>query len=948
MRKKNFKRALGGTSSLLALSIAVPAAAQQAAQTPENVEEVVVTGIRSSLQHSLDMKREASGVVDVITAEDIGKFPDSNIAASLQRVPGVSIQRAGTRGEPTGITVRGFGGDFNETLYDGRRISTATGNRSVDFSTVAADYVGTLTVMKTPDVTLSSSSIGATLNVAFPKPMDRPGMHFTVSAAANEQDEASSVQPTVGALFSDTFADDTLGVLVDAIYTKQDTNANRVFVSGWEGGKFAPCQMTTTCTTTDLADANKTIVGWWQQQFGAEQSQVSDERIDGRIAFQWHPSDNMLLTVDDNYSRQTLETGTYGFGLWFGINDLRSVVLDSNGTVTDYRQPGTPTDLNGGFEKRELKTNQIGVNFKIDASDNLSFDTDISYAKSEQNPNGGGFDGADIGYGGTLGVDMGVKVTGDSASHLPEMTAFGPNGDASRFLDPSVIGSHVLVRTLQENSDTIKQVRFTTSWKEDNVKIDVGASYMDDNYSLQGSNSFANNFWQTWSGYGTPSGRTTGVLVPSNIYQGTIGTSGFIPGFSGMGTYPTGLLKYSPYDLYGFLEGLGNPQAQNIPGYNYGCCGTNYTGSLDLAEDPGSIQDITEKTWAVFLAAHLDTELGGKKFHVTAGMRREHTDVNSSGVGREPTLLTLSPADPTLLTTTFSATQPISTDSDYSYLLPSLDMKLEITDALHLRFDASRTLTRPAINFMTPVLNVGSLPRVGALTATGGNPALKPYLSDNLDLAVEWYYGTNSYLSVDGFLKDVTNFIVQGTQRQTINDVIDPSTGQKAIYTVSQRVNGPDATVHGWEIALQHVFGDSGFGFNANATFVDTNKPYDRTDLSQSGFAVTGLANSANLVAFYDKYGFEARIAGNWRDEYLLQFGQNQNNSAFGAEPTFVNSSLQIDFSTSYQITEKINVYFEALNLTDETLSTHGRFDNQLLDAYAYGRRYALGGRVRF
>ncbi len=946
MRKKKAQRALAGTSGLLALSIALPAAAQSppSGQQAENLDEVVVTGIRSSLQKSLDMKRDASGVVDVITAEDIGKFPDSNVAASLQRVPGVSIQRSGTRGEPTGITVRGFGGDFNETLYDGRRISTATGGRSIDFSTVGADFVGALTVMKTPDVTLSSSSIGATINVAFPKPLDRPGMHFSASAAANEQDEASDVQPTVGMLFSDTFADDTVGLLVDGIYTKRSTDANRVFVSGWEGGKFRPCQLTANCTTTDLAAAG-TIVGWWQQQFGAEQSQTVDERIDGRIAFQWKPSDSMLLTVDDNYSRQKLDTGTYGFGLWFGINDLRNVVLDGNGTVVDYRQPGTPTDLNGGFSERTIKTNQIGVNFRIDASDNLSFDTDVSYAKSElDNPS----DGADIGYGGNLGLSFGAKITGDSSSHLPEMSGFGPLGDQSQFLNPADIGSHVLVRTHQENSDTLKQFRFTTTWKQDDVSVDVGGSYMDDEFTLQGANTFANNFWQTWSGYGAPSGRTSGVVVPSSIYQGTIGTSGFIPGFSGIGTYPTQLLKYSPYDLYAFLQGLGNPQAQNIPGYNYPCCGTNYTGTLSLADDPGSHQDITEKTWAIFLNTKLDTELGGKKFHISAGIRREHTDITSAGLGRVPTALTLSPADPTLLTTTFSPTQPISTDSDYSYLLPSLDMKLELTDAWHLRFDASRTLTRPAINFLTPVLNVGALPRVGALTATGGNPNLKPYLSDNLDLAVEWYYGTNSYLAVDAFVKDVTNFIVQGTTRQTINDVIDPSTGQKAIYTVSARVNGPDATVNGWEIAWQHVFGDSGFGFNANATFVDTNKPYDPTDISQSGFAVTGLANSANLVAFYDNHGFEARIAGNWRDEYLLQFGQNQNNSAFGAEPTFVNSSLQIDFSTSYQITENINAYFEALNLTDETLSTHGRFDNQLLDAYNYGRRYSLGARVRF
>src|SRR5690606_14378757 len=146
--------ALASTSTLLALSMTAPANAQDSASLPGaagELEEIVVTGIRGSLQRSLDIKREASGVVDVITSEDIGKFPDSNVAASLQRVPGVSIQRSGTRGEPTGITVRGFGGDFNETLFDGRRISTAAGGRSVDFSTVGANFVGAMHIMKTPD-----------------------------------------------------------------------------------------------------------------------------------------------------------------------------------------------------------------------------------------------------------------------------------------------------------------------------------------------------------------------------------------------------------------------------------------------------------------------------------------------------------------------------------------------------------------------------------------------------------------------------------------------------------------------------------------------------------------------------------------------------------------------------------------------------------------------------
>lgn len=909
-------------------------------------EEIVIIGIRESMQRNLDIKRESTGVVDAITAEDIGKFPDSNIAASLQRVPGVSIQRSGQRGDPTGITVRGFGGDFNETLIDGRRISTAGGGRAVDFSTMGADFVGGLMVMKTPDVTLSSSSIGATVNILYPKPFDHMGQRFAASLSGSMQEQSGEVKPTFGALYSNTFADDTVGFLVDVISSERETETNHVFVPGWQGGYLRPCQVTSTCTDEEI-NADGTTVSWYPQQFGADQNMTSDERIDGRIAFQWQPNEKLLLTVDDNYSRQDVETFNYGFGVWFDFNSFRNVEMDSNGTIVDFINPNDVMDLNAGLNRTRLVTNQVGVNLKYEVTENLSYDFDISYAKSEMNPNGqGGNDGMDIGYGGDLGCSMGVRTVGNSDSALPEMTTFGPGCDESRVLDPSVIGSHVVVRMRQENSDTIKQVRFATRWEEEDLKLDLGVSFLEDNFTLQNSNTFANNFWQAWAGYGAPSGRSTGLVIPEEIYQGYASTSGFIPGFSGNGELMPNLLVYNPTDVYAFLEGQGNPQAEAIDGYNDGCCGENYTGSIDRALDPGSVQDITEKTISFFLKASFELDVADRPLHFSAGIREERTDVTSAGVGRLPIQLSLSDADPTLLSTTFSESQPISTDSDYSYLLPSLDMKLELTDDLHLRFDASRTLTRPAINYLTPVLNVGALPRVGALSANGGNPALKPFLSDNLDLGLEWYYLENSYVSANAFYKDVTNFIVQGTQRQTINDVIDPTTGQPAVYSVSQRVNGPSARVNGLELAWQYVLGDTGFGFNANATFVDTNKPYDEDDLSVSGFAVTGLANSANFVGFYDMNGFEVRLAVNWRDEYLLQFGQAQNLSAFGTEPTFVNASTQIDLSASYQFTEQFNVFFEGINLTDDTMSTHGRFDNQLLDVWAYGTRYALG--VRF
>jgi outer membrane receptor protein involved in Fe transport len=510
-------------------------------------------------------------------------------------------------------------------------------------------------------------------------------MRPAASASASRQDEANKITPTLGLLFSDTFADDTLGVLVNGIYTKRDTYTNHVFVSGWEGGYLHPCQLTPICTDAQLGDsAARNIVSWYQQQFGAEQGQTADERIDGRIALQWRPSDQLLLTVDDNYSRQYVKTVTYAFGAWF------------------------------------------------------------------------------------------------------DFTTFGPNCDQARALDPTLIGSHVLVRTRQENSDTLKQTRFVVSWNDENVKLDLGASYLDDTFELRSFNTFANNLWQAWAGYGPPSGRSSGVVLPASLQQGTISTANFIPGFSGAQALMPKLLVYSPPALYSYLEGLGNPQTHHIDGFNYGCC--DYTGSLDLALDPGSIQKIQEKTWAAFFHGHFDAKVAQMPLHFDAGIRREHTGIVSGGFGRLPVLLTKNPADPTLLSTTYSNPQPISTSSDYAYLLPSLDMKLELTPRIHFRLDASRTLTRPAINYLTPVLNVGALPRVGALNANGGNPTLKPYLSDNLDFALEWYYQPNSYVAVDYFVKNVSNFIVQGTSRQTINNVIDPTTGQPAVYTVAQRV----------------------------------------------------------------------------------------------------------------------------------------------------------------
>lgn len=955
------------TITMMAAPAYAQAAAEQdspaagAAASPD--EDIIVTGIRGSLQRNLDIKRDAVGVLDAISAEDIGKFPDSNVAAALQRLPGVSIQRDGARGEPTGITVRGFGGDFNETLYDGRRVPTTNGGRSVDFSTVGADFVGQLNVMKTPDVSVGASSIGATLNILLPKPFDHPGFRLAASASGSYQEYAKKVVPTGGILISDTFADDTFGILADVVYTRHDTQTNQAYINGFGFAYFAPCQLAGStaqnCAPTS-ATANAqgvptpasnltSVRGAFEQQYGLSQIYTKDERIDGRLALQWQPSDKVLVSLDSNFSRQSINQDSFGFGIWFNQGSLRNVTLDSNGVPTNFTQAGTQTDFNATTNSDVRQTSQTGLNVKWDVSDNFKVEADANYAKGWRNPDGRvNSRNGDVGYGFGIGPSLGIVIAGDSTNSIPTLNNYGVNGDEARWVDTSVIGSHVTVNTANKNTDTVKQARLSGEWKQDDFSIKFGGTYLDDQFKIQTSDTFANNFWQAYAGYGPPSGGTTGVLLPASLFKGTVSTANFLPGYTG--NLPPSLLRYTAADYQAYLTSLGNPQTKNIPGFNYldGQVGPNFKGTFDVKLNPASVQVITEKTWAAFVRASFETEIAGMKFNFNAGAREEVTHITSSGVGQVPLTLTQGIGDPTLLSVGFSPSQPVTTKSSYAYLLPSIDMKLNLTDNFDVRFDASRTLTRPNLGFLTPVLNVGSGQRIGAFTATGGNPTLRPYLSENFDLTAEWYYQRNSYFAVDLFVKNVSNFIVAGVTRQPINNVIDPTTGLPAQFSVSARVNGPDATVKGVEIAWQHVFGDSGFGFNANATLVDTNKPYDPNDFTQSGFAVTGLANSANFVGFFDKYGFQARVAVNWRDEYLLQFGQAQNNGRFGAEPTFVNQSTQIDFSTSYELTKQFTIFAEALNLTNETYSTHGRYKNQLLTAYGYGRRITAGVRFHY
>jgi TonB-dependent receptor len=937
----------------------VPAAAQQSASN--QVESVTVTGLISSLQKNLDIKRDATGLVDAISAEDVGKFPDVDIAAALQHVPGVTVSRgtaSGMGGVPTStgnasqITIRGLGPQFVDTLYDGRRVSSATG-RTFDFSAVGADFVSQVDVMKSPDATLSSGAIGGTVNIKYRKPLDNPGLQIAGALSTTVSPEQGNPMPNADFLISDTFNNDTFGILLDAAYTSNRVKGNHVNIQGWEGFNLNQCQRanpTATCATDPTSPA------WFIQDYGLYQETTTETRYDGRLAMQWRPAESVLITVNDNYSRDTLHAVQYGYSVWFNSGSLTNVNTSSNGTITSFVQPNTPTDFQSQINGSVIQNNEYGINAKWDASDKLSFMFDADQALSQLNPGGqlSSID-VDVGYGpsvtgGTNGTNLGITVPGGHS--LPFPTGFGPGGNGAAFINNGLIGSHVLPISQPNRVDKVQQIRFEGVWKEsDDFQIAAGYQYVGEHDNAVTYDDFANNDWQAYAGYGPASNNngTHGAALPQNLFTGSFSTgSDFITGWGGAGSLPPKVLAFNPYAVLNYLQGLGNPQTQTIPGFNVGCCTPAFDGVYRTALNVGSYQQIVENSNSAYISITAKTQIAGMPLRINAGVREEFTNLTATGLGRLPTSLVVQASDHTAFTTSFGPTSQVTSTNSYQYLLPNVDLALSVTDQLQIRFDASRTLTRPPLSNINPVLTVPVSPRVNALTANGGNPGLMPYLSDSVDLSAEWYYQQNSYVTFAVFNKTVSNFPVQGTRQSTINTpagtpLMDPTTGLPAQFTIGAFNNGPTANVYGAEFAVQHVFGESGFGVQANVTAVGTNKPYNQLDLTTSGFAVTGLADSANLVAFYDKDGFQARVAANWRDAYLQQFGQAQNGSKFGTEPTFVNASTQIDFSTSYDITDQFNVYFTAQNLNDATYSTHGRFGDQPLDIVDFGRRFTVG-----
>ncbi|NYZ61168.1 TonB-dependent receptor [Luteimonas deserti] len=988
------------TSALL-LAIASPAIAQvnepSAPSDATDLDAVVVTGIRGSLESSMNLKRDARGIVDGIIAEDIGKFPDTNLAESLQRISGVSIDRSAI-GEGSRVTVRGVGPDFNLVLLNGRQMpassngdgSTVSNSRAFDFANLASEAISAVEVYKSGRAETPTGGIGATINIKTARPLENPGfranlgikgVHDTSLDNLPDQFKGSSVTPEVSGIFSTTTADGRFGIAVTGSYQERDLGYNQVSVpGGWRGFRGdeenwgAIPQPGTPGSENIVNRPGPGDVYSVPQNLNYAVTGVQRQRTNGQVVLQWAPTDTLTTTLDYTYSENKIQQQRNDMSVWFNYGPSSSSWTDGPVaapllysealTFNDQGQPNY-TDLSmGGADFANRNENKsLGFNVEWEATDRLGFELDVHKSTAETSPD------SPYGSGGVLGAAAFIRgrTTADFSGDFPILTVEYPPGyTAPRPSDMLVTGS-VFHRSYMKSE--IEQVQARGNFRfGDYSRLDFGVAATEaDNRTAYG-----NVQRDTWGGTGAAGDYADDLWRPAN-----------------MGRY---FNQFAGHDNPAFTDAFFLFDFNDVRNAAVRVLGDEaaYLAPAEYTTD----RRVTEKSRSAYLQVSSTFDIG-IPLNAAAGVRYEETDVTSSALVPVATALVWGANNEIGITREGSDFTTLT--GEYAHWLPSIDVSAEFTDSLILRSSYSRTIGRPGWGDIQGGQTLNAPVRVDGGTGQQGNPGLLPLKAHNFDLSLEWYYAEASYFSVGYFQKNIGNYIGTSIIQATPFDLRTPIGGAywnaavanacatadltcirnyiftnfngqpgvvrgdndsngNATGTITGQPNDPIAEfrittpantgsskLDGLELNLQHVFGQSGFGLAANYTYVDSpDLNYDNSDLGGQ-FALVGLSDSANLVLFYDKGPWQARAAYNWRDKFL--------SSGFDSErpnPVYVEEYGQLDVSVGYRVSDNLTLQAEAINVTDETQRSHGRNARQLLYGTQTGPRYMFGLRYTF
>ena len=955
----------------------------------DGVEEVVVTGIKRSLETAIGIKRNNVGIVDAITAEDFGKFPDGNLAESLARVVGIGIDRSNVEGER--VAVRGFGPELNLVTLNGRQMPTVPGQwgggRSFNFGDISSHGVSAVEVYKSTNSRLPSGGIGSTINMVTTKPLAIPGDLTSFSVDMLKDTSSKEGTNPLEAAFVHSSNKGKWGYAISGSFQDRNNRETGTRESNWitvedlaliEGYSRVDKNAAGITNNNQRADGKT-----FYQEPSAYQFKDNDRlRINGQVTIQYEFTENLVATADYTYSKVEFSSNGQMFGSWLGGWGTQQATINSNGVYTDLVVGDRGYDHQLIWGDTENLNESIGFNLDWNYSDSLKFELDYHDSSAEK-------DGSEIPN------EMGFATPADAViTH----TNGGANGINSfvynkEFTSSDFVHTGLFYRDA-EKENQMKQFQFNGEW----TNLDGG--YLK---SIEfGISSIESEFRDLRSELVTS-------LNPAVAASASIFTRRSLKGF------------FDNFDAgNGYYFEIDPKVAKN-----------NWQGRVGLFNaGPVDTNDRVEETIdSMFIQANMEFTVNNRPLNVVAGIRYEEAEVLATGLESTPTNIRWDMINGLQYLTGGPVDAPKSGSNDL--VLPQVSMAYSLDDEQVLRFSAGQTMARPSLQDMRSSLTFSNRDFFTP-TASGGNPSLEPLKSTNYDIAYEWYYDEGSYFAVNYFYKEIEDFIENQISSGELYGLRNPAYGEigqyaqncvnawdqagrpdtgfpgewgsmhcvsqqalwaqswmntqqhmgwvavamsrgidvsggfpfgacesggwwrcepgyidatssdpLAVFEITRPANIATGEVDGFELVLQHLFGDTGYGVQLNATFVEGGDvDIDRNAIGRQ-FILPGLGDSSNASVFYEDEKITARIALNTRGETVAGFGNYD-------QPLYVMERNQIDASFAYRLNEQASVFVEGQNLNDEDTRLYARYPEMLFLAQDHGPVYRLGFRYKF
>ncbi len=852
-------------------------------------DEIVVTGYRGSLADNIDAKRRSSVIAEIVTAEDIGKFPDKNVAEALQRLPGVVINREFGEGER--VSIRGTAQNLTKTLLNGHNVATAdwfvldqlAATRAFNYLTLPAEIVGVLEVYKSPQADIEEGGVGATINVHTRNPLDLQPFTTSGSVQAVYSDRAEKWNPQASALVSWRNAAGTVGVLAGALYQKRDIRRDGVEVLGYftQAGVAGGAQL--------------------PSLIGSALFQQERERYGGNLTLQLKPTDRVELNLTglytkfnaDNFNQNFLAWGSNAIG---GGGTLTDATIE-DGTVVSGTIASNPLLANGRaavydaidrIAFSEVWSGDFDALFHVNDLATLHFRTGVTKAR-------GNTQAQPFYEGGAPG-----SFTFDLTGRTPQVTFTSPDPTDPTDLALDFGSLHKITNSDQEFYGYLDFVHQFDAGILNSIK--VGTKYTNHDRETV----FLGTTFGGFFGPLTLTGCGGGPCTSADFADG-LTPDDFLDNIALPGTL-TSFFQIDRDKLQDIFLAFPHPRIINPP--------ENFS--------------INEQTYGGYAMA----KFSGPNWRGNLGLRVVRTDQLSKGnqVGT---------TGPGSIENAFGNYTPIEVKRHYTDWLPSANISFDVNPQLVVRLAAARTMARPDYTDIVPRVSLNP----GALTGSGGDPGVNPFRANQLDASVEWYPDRETIVAAALYYKDIKSYIVNTTSQEifpvettTPNLSRCTSAGSPnpnlydCLFDINRRSNGPGGSNKGFEFQIQRpIWG--GFGVVGNYTFSKAK--------SDNGDPIPGNSkHSFNATAYYELGPVSARVSYTYRSKFFIDIDR--------ASPLNQKSTASLDASASYKVTDNIWVTAEAVNLTNEKIEQYSGSTVRPRAIYDNGRQFYLGARFKY